>query len=63
MVGDVPELGTAWSPEDSVAGPREPDHLAPQGLLLEVGWSPEGDGQVDLPKGHTLSHRHEAMEW
>jgi hypothetical protein len=34
-----------------VVGSSEPDHLECEGFLLEVGGSPEADGQIELPKG------------
>jgi hypothetical protein len=34
-----------------VVGSVEPDHLEREGLLSEVGGSPEADGQIELSKG------------
>jgi hypothetical protein len=34
-----------------MVGSSEPDHLEREGFLLEVGGSPEADGQIELPKG------------
>jgi hypothetical protein len=51
VVGDGHELGVAWSPQHCVVGFSEPDHLEREGFLLEVGGSPEADGQIELSKG------------
>jgi hypothetical protein len=51
VVGDDHELGVAWSPQHCVVGFSEPDHLEREGFLLEVGGSPEADGQIELSKG------------
>ena len=40
----------------------EPNHLKGEGLHPIVGWVPEGDGQIDLPKWHGLLSRHDVME-
>jgi hypothetical protein len=51
VVGDDHELGVAWSPQYGVVGSSEPDHLEREGFLLDVGGSPEADGQIELSKG------------
>jgi hypothetical protein len=51
VVGDDHELGVAQSPQHRVVGPSEPDHLEREGFPVEVGGSPETDGQIELPKG------------
>ena len=40
----------------------EPDHLKGEGLHPIIGWIPEGDRQIDLPKWHGLLSRHNVME-
>ena len=40
----------------------EPNHFEGEGLHPIVGHTPEGDGQIDLPKWHGLLSRHDAME-
>ena len=40
----------------------EPNHFEGEGLRPIVGWTPKGDGQIDLPKWHDLLSRHDAME-
>ena len=40
----------------------EPNHFEGEGLRPIVGWTPEGDGQINLPKCHGLLSRHDAME-
>ena len=45
-----------------MVGSMEPNHFEGEGLRPIVGWSPEGDGQVDLPKWHGLLSRHDAMK-
>jgi hypothetical protein len=51
VVGDGHELSVAWSPQHCVVGSSEPNHLECEGFLLEVGGSPEADGQIELPEG------------
>jgi hypothetical protein len=51
VVEDGHELGVARSPQHRVVGSSEPDHLEREGLLSEVGGSPEADGQIELSKG------------
>jgi hypothetical protein len=51
VVGDGHELGVARPSQHHVVGPSEPNHLEGEGFLLEVGGSPEADGQVNLPEG------------
>jgi hypothetical protein len=53
VVGDDHELGVARSPQHRVVGSLEPNHLEREGFLLEVGGSPEADGQIDCPRGWT----------
>jgi hypothetical protein len=40
----------------------EPYHLKSQNLPPEVGWGPEEDGQVDLPKGGNSSAGSDAVK-
>ena len=40
----------------------EPNHFEGEGLHPIGGWTPKGDGQIDLPKWHGLLSRHDAME-
>ena len=40
----------------------EPHHFEGEGLHPIVGWTPEGDGQIDLPKWHDLLSRHDVIE-
>ena len=40
----------------------EPNHFEGEGLRPIVGWTPEGDGQIDLPEQHGLLFRHNIME-
>ena len=62
VVGDSHELRVAWTSQDSVVGPMEPDHLEGKGLHPIIGRIPEGDGQIYLPKWHGLIFRHDAVE-
>ena len=45
-----------------MVGPMELDHLEGKGLYPLIGWIPEGDGKIDLPKWHGLLSRHDAVE-
>ena len=45
-----------------MVGSGEPDHLEGDGFHPIIGWTPEGNGQIDLPKWHGLLSRHDAME-
>ena len=45
-----------------MVGSVEPNPLEGEGLRPIVGWTPEGDRQIDLPKRHGLLSRHDAME-
>ena len=45
-----------------MVGSMEPNHFEGEGLCPIVGWTPEGDRQIDLPKRHGLLSRHDAME-
>ena len=40
----------------------EPYHLEGEGLHPIIGWIPECDGQIDLPKWHSLLSRHDTVE-
>jgi hypothetical protein len=51
LVGDGHELGVARSPQHSVVGPSEPDHLEHEGFPAEVGGSSETDGKSSCPRG------------
>jgi hypothetical protein len=44
VVGDDHELGVAWSPQDCVVGPREPDHIKSEDLLPVVVGGSKADG-------------------
>ena len=57
VVGDGHELRVAWSSQDGVIGSVEPNHFEGEGLRPIVGWSLEGDGQVNLSKWHGLLSR------
>ena len=48
--------------QDGVVGSVEPDHLKGKGLHLVIGWIPEGDGQIHLPKWYGLLSWHDAVE-
>jgi hypothetical protein len=45
-----------------VVGSSEPDHLEREGFLLEVGGSPEADGQIELSKGLDAFPRDDPMK-
>ena len=45
-----------------MVGPVEPNHLEGKGLRPIIDWIPEGDGQINLPKWHSLLSRYDAME-
>ena len=45
-----------------MVGSGEPDHLEGEGFCPIIGWIPEGNGQIDLPKWHGLLSGHDAME-
>ena len=45
-----------------MVGSMEPNHFKGEGLRLIVGWTPKGDGQIDLPKWHSLLSRHDDVE-
>ena len=44
VVGDGHELRIAWSSQDGVVGPVEPDHLVGKGLHPIIGRISKGDG-------------------
>ena len=44
VVGDSHKLRVAWTSQDGVVGPVEPDHLEGKGLHPIIGRIPEGDG-------------------
>jgi hypothetical protein len=63
VVGDGHELGIAWSPQNGMVGPTEPDNLEGEGFPPKIRRSPEADWQIDLSeRGGTLSW-HDTMEW
>ena len=43
-------------------GSGEPDHLEGEGFYPIIGWIPEGNRQINLPKWHGLLSEHDAME-
>ena len=45
-----------------MVGSMEPDRLEGEGLRPIIGWIPKGDGQIDLPKWHSLLSRHDAVK-
>ena len=51
VVGDDHELGVAWSPQNCVVGPWEPDHVEGEDLPSKVVGGPKADTQVNLPEG------------
>ena len=44
VVGDGHELIVAWTSQDGMVGPIEPNHLKDKGLRPIIGWIPKGDG-------------------
>jgi len=51
VVGDGHELGVAWSPQDCVVGPWEPDHVEGEDLPPEVVRVPKQTGRSICPRG------------
>ena len=63
VVEDGYELGVAWSPQNHVVDPVEPDHVKSKDLPPEVVGSPKADGQIDLPERMgSVPWRH-SKEW
>ena len=52
VVGDSHELRIVRSSQDGMAGSMEPNHFEGEGLRPIVGRTPEGDGQIGVPKWH-----------
>ena len=40
----------------------ELDHLEGEGLCPIIGWTPKGDGQIELPKWQGLLSRHDTVK-
>jgi len=62
IVGDGHELGVAWSSQDCVVGPWEPDHVEGEDLPSEVVGGPKADREIDLPEGMGAMSQHHDVE-